>query len=90
MVHEPTMVNKDNKGSIAWASESMASQFAKRKHVDIRYFCVIVVVTAGNTEPRKGNTEMVVSHIRQNYSSCLTLRFKHKNTTKVTMNGYSD
>ena len=36
----PSVVYQDNIGSIRWAESSPASEFSKRKHVDIRYHYV--------------------------------------------------
>jgi len=50
---KPTIVYQDNAGSIVWATGNVASQFAKRKHVDIRYHFVIEKIREGAIELRK-------------------------------------
>lgn len=53
----PTIIAQDNTGSIAWATGSSASQFAKRKHVDIRYHFVVAKIREGCIAVRKVKTE---------------------------------
>lgn len=53
---DPTVIYQDNSGSIAWATGNNAKQFAKRKHVDIRYHFVVEKIQENTVELRKIST----------------------------------
>lgn len=61
ITQKATIVHQDNVGSIYWATGNTASEFAKRKHVDIRYHYVVEKVKYGEITLTKTPTEEMQS-----------------------------
>ena len=61
IIQKPTVVYQDNIGSITWATGHIGSQFAKRKHVDIRYHYVVEKVSERDISVVKKSTKSMES-----------------------------